>query len=270
MKIFCSSNVQDCLRFCDPVHVSIAEDLLAIEKNLSYTLNSLKFEIPVCYVYNPLEYASILHSMFVRKYCNSTKKVLFLGMNPGPWGMSQTGVPFGEISVVRDWLELDAPVGRPQREHPQRPVTGLACHRSEPSGRRFWGLLRKICPSAISALADAAVYNHCPISLLSESGRNITPAELKSKQLEPLLRPCDSALVSVLKLLQVNIIVSIGKYAEARAKAILRVNEELKQKISVVYLPHPSPRNLAIKDWEKTALEILQNSGIASILVGTV
>lgn len=46
----------------------------------------------VTHVYNPLEYAEELHNQFVRRFCNSPKKILFLGMNPGPWGMCQTGV----------------------------------------------------------------------------------------------------------------------------------------------------------------------------------
>ena len=36
------------------------------------------------------------------------KRVVFLGMNPGPFGMAQVGVPFGEVAAVRDWLRIDA------------------------------------------------------------------------------------------------------------------------------------------------------------------
>ncbi len=44
------------------------------------------------YVYNPLDYAANLHNQYVKKYCDSTRKIMFLGMNPGPFGMVQTGV----------------------------------------------------------------------------------------------------------------------------------------------------------------------------------
>lgn len=71
---------------------SISERLLRIELELCAEVNALSFSKPVEYVYSPIEYAFNLHALFVRKFCNSTKKVLFLGMNPGPWGMSQTGV----------------------------------------------------------------------------------------------------------------------------------------------------------------------------------
>ncbi|XP_071451729.1 single-strand selective monofunctional uracil DNA glycosylase-like isoform X1 [Hetaerina americana] len=245
---------------------SVADRLLAIECALSNCLNDLKFTSPVSYVYNPLDYAFHLHSMFVKKYCDSTKRLLFLGMNPGPWGMAQTGIPFGEVSMVRDWFELNAVVGRPLREHPQRLVRGLSCHRSETSGRRFWGLLRRICSTPECALANAVVYNHCPLLLLSESGRNITPAELKKEQLDLIRKPCDAALVNVLRLLHVGVIVAIGKYAETRAKFVLRENPDLKEHIMIFYLPHPSPRNFGIKDWEGSSIELFQNLGITSLL----
>ncbi|XP_046397768.1 single-strand selective monofunctional uracil DNA glycosylase, partial [Ischnura elegans] len=249
-----------------PSDYSVADGLLAIESALSNCLNELKFTSPVGYVYNPLDYAFHLHSMFVRKYCDSPKRLLFLGMNPGPWGMAQTGIPFGEVSVVRDWFELNAEVGRPAREHPQRQIQGLSCNRSETSGRRFWGLLRRICSTPERALANAAIYNHCPLLLLSESGRNITPAELKKEQLDLIRKPCDAALVSVLRLLQVGVIVAVGKYAETRAKFVLRENPDLKEHIVVFYLAHPSPRNFGIKDWEGSSLELLQYLGIKALL----
>lgn len=72
--------------------VSIAAKVLNIEKNLSSELEKLAFSPPVAYVYNPLTYAWETHSIFVSKYANTKKKILFVGMNPGPWGMVQTGV----------------------------------------------------------------------------------------------------------------------------------------------------------------------------------
>ena len=35
------------------------------------------------------------------------KEAVFLGMNPGLWGMAQTGVPFGTVSLVRDWMGIE-------------------------------------------------------------------------------------------------------------------------------------------------------------------
>lgn len=71
---------------------SVAHRLLCIEAEQCDKLNALLFCDPVQYVYSPLEYAYDIHSNFVHKFCTSTKQILFLGMNPGPWGMSQSGV----------------------------------------------------------------------------------------------------------------------------------------------------------------------------------
>ena len=72
------------------------------------------------------------------------KKVVFLGMNPGPFGMAQTGVPFGEIPAVRDWMGLRGKVGKPDLEHAKRPVEGLDCQKSEVSGRRYGDCLPSV------------------------------------------------------------------------------------------------------------------------------
>jgi hypothetical protein len=71
---------------------NIAEQLLEIEHQLCESLSQLTFPEPVTHVYNPLIYAACPHQRFVHKYCTSHKRVLFLGMNPGPFGMAQTGV----------------------------------------------------------------------------------------------------------------------------------------------------------------------------------
>lgn len=71
---------------------SIAEKFISLMEDMVRELDKLKFGDPVSYIYNPLEYAKETHDCFVRKYGNSTKSVLFLGMNPGPFGMAQNGV----------------------------------------------------------------------------------------------------------------------------------------------------------------------------------
>lgn len=65
---------------------------LQAELELSACLRTLTFRDPVRYVYNPLEYAWDTHRLYAEKYCHSGQSVLFLGMNPGPFGMAQTGV----------------------------------------------------------------------------------------------------------------------------------------------------------------------------------
>src|SRR5690606_34514660 len=83
---------------------SPARQLLAATEQLCDELAPLRFAEPVSYVYNPLVYAKAAHDLYLTRFGDSHKRVLMLGMNPGPWGMSQTGVPFGEIPAVRDWM----------------------------------------------------------------------------------------------------------------------------------------------------------------------
>ncbi|KAI8425188.1 hypothetical protein MSG28_007012 [Choristoneura fumiferana] len=82
-------------------------------------------------IYNPTLYARQTFEIYIRKYCNTKKDIMYFGMNPGPWGMSQTGVPFGEIKSVRDWLGIDGPVNKPLNEIKDRPVQGFQCTRTE-------------------------------------------------------------------------------------------------------------------------------------------
>ena len=86
------------------MNTDIADKLIAAGKELSQKVDSLKFTEPTTHIYNPLSYAWNAHEAYIRKYGNSHKKVLLMGMNPGPFGMAQTGIPFGEIEHVKDWI----------------------------------------------------------------------------------------------------------------------------------------------------------------------
>ena len=102
------------------------EQLIAAAKELSREVSALKFAAPVAYTYNPLDYAWAGHEAYIRKFGAGQKDVLYLGMNPGPFGMAQTGVPFGEIAAVTLWMGITASVGSPEKTHPKRPVQGFS------------------------------------------------------------------------------------------------------------------------------------------------
>src|ERR1700719_1374411 len=129
-----------------------ADELIAAAQRLRASVGKLKFGEPVTHVYNPLEYAWRAHELYLRRYGNSRKRVIFLGMNPGPFGMAQTGIPFGQISAVRDWLGITAKIDRPRKENPKRPVLGFDCQRSEISGERLWGLFANRFDTALEFL----------------------------------------------------------------------------------------------------------------------
>jgi len=233
-------------------------ELIEITRRLAHDLNQLTFSLPVTHVYNPLEYARQSHEIFLNRYGTGTKEVVFLGMNPGPWGMAQTGVPFGEVGVVRDWLEINAPVRRPEREHPAKPVTGMDCTRSEVSGRRLWGLFRDQAETPEAFFSRFFVLNYCPLLFLEESGRNRTPAQLPIAERRQIMSICDEALRRFIETLGAKIVIGIGQYAEDRAQEALAGKN-----LRIGRILHPSPASPAAnRDWAGTALRQLDELGI--------
>ena len=237
---------------------SLSDSLLAAADELRTVLRPLTFAAPVTHVYNPLEYAWRSHAAFAGKFGSCRKRVLFLGMNPGPFGMAQTGVPFGEIPAVRDWMGISEAVDRPLCEHPKRPVEGFACKRSEVSGRRLWGWARDTFGSAEAFFREHYVVNYCPLVWMSESGANITPDKLPPSAMAPVHAACDAHLDKVISILQPEWLVGVGGFAEERFRAVAG-NGSAK----IARVPHPSPANPAAnKDWAGAAMKALRDAGV--------
>jgi single-strand selective monofunctional uracil DNA glycosylase len=207
---------------------------------LSEAVSQLHFGPPVTHVYNPLDYAWSAHQQYLEMSGTAPKQVVFTGMNPGPWGMAQSGVPFGEVNAVRDWLGIDAQVGRPASEHPKRRVEGFACPRSEVSGRRVWEWVKERFVTPERFFSTAFIYNYCPLSFMEESGRNRTPDKLPKAEREPLFAACDDALRKTVQALRPVWVVGIGKFAEGRARRVL---DGMDLKIGGIL--HPSPASPA-------------------------
>ncbi|XP_033227420.1 single-strand selective monofunctional uracil DNA glycosylase isoform X2 [Belonocnema kinseyi] len=235
---------------------SIPDAILALEKNLSTKLSEIKFKAPIDYIYNPIEYAHDVHSNYVHTYCQGTKKILFLGMNPGPWGMSQNGVPFGEVSMAKEWLKMSGKIQKPPREHPERKITGFDCTRKEVSGLRFWGFFRDLCEKPENFFRHSYVHNYCPLAFMTSNARNITPADIKTEEQKKLLKICDDVLEEIFKLLKVEIVIGIGRFVEERAKIVMRNG---KINIKVIYMAHPSPRALHNENWPEKAKATLED-----------
>lgn len=237
---------------------AIARELCAAARALSRNVTKLTFGAPVTHVYNPLGYARAAHERFLQRYGGSRKRVVFLGMNPGPFGMVQTGVPFGAVGEVRDWLGIEARVGRPRNEHPKRPVQGFACARTEVSGQRVWGAVRAHWKTPERFFADHFIVNYCPLVFLEESGRNRTPDKLRRDEQEPLFRACDRHLLRVLRALEPEWVIGIGKFAEDRARDALDGQDR-----PIGRILHPSPANpRAQKDWAGSARRELIAQGV--------
>lgn len=226
-------------------------------------LDSMVFTAPVECVYNPLGYAWDLHRQYLERFGRGKKQVVMLGMNPGPFGMVQTGVPFGEVEAVRSWLGLRGKIGKPKVEHPKRPILGLESPRSEVSGRRLWGWAaqRFITPQRFAR--RFFVYNYCPLAFLSETGSNLTPDKLKRVETTPLFAACDRMLRRVIAELEPEWLIGIGAFAETRIRQIF-ANEVAGGGVRVGRMPHPSPASPAAnKGWEKLADAAFADLGIA-------
>lgn len=233
-------------------------DLVSIARELERGVRDLEFRAPVRYVYNPLDYAWEPHRQYLERYGAAPKEVVLVGMNPGPWGMGQTGVPFGDVAVVRDWLGIEAPVRKPDREHPQRAVEGFACRRGEVSGRRLWGWVRTRFKTPARFFARFFVHNYCPLLFLEASGRNFTPDRLRVEDREELFAACDRALRRTVVVLEARIVIGVGRFAERRARKAL---SSLGVRIGAV--PHPSPANPAAnRAWEAQIEQALEHLGI--------
>ncbi len=227
---------------------------------LSKEVEALSFGEPVTHVYNPLRYAWQAHRRYLLRANPRGVNVLFLGMNPGPWGMAQTGVPFGEIAAVRDWIGIDETVDTPAQVHPKRPIEGFKCPRSEVSGRRLWGLFRQRFETAETFFARHFVANYCPLVFMEQSARNRTPDKLAVDERVALGEACDRHLQSVLSLLRPKHLVGVGRYAE---QALLRVAEGVGSNARVTRILHPSPASPAAnRDWPGTVTGQLEEAGV--------
>ena len=230
----------------------ITDDLVA-------ELAPLTFGEPVTHVYNPLIYARSAWDLYCEKYGDGRREVLLIGMNPGPWGMSQVGVPFGEIAHVRDWLGIKAEIGKPPVEHPKRPIQGFDCPRSEVSGRRLWGWAKDTYGTPEAFFSRFFIANYCPLVFMEgPTGRNRVPEKLPKSERTPLFAACDRALRRTVEHFEPKYIVGVGKFAEKKARAVAGDLD-----VVIGSVPHPSPASpLANRGWAPLMTQALGAMGI--------
>ena len=231
--------------------------LIAAARELSQRVDELVFAPPVSHIYNPLTYAWAPHEAYLRRYGTQRKRVVLLGMNPGPFGMVQCGVPFGEIEAVRDWMGINEPVKKPALENPKRPIEGFSCERSEVSGRRLWGLFRERFATADTFFTDHFVANYCPLAFFDQ-GRNLTPDKLPAGECAQLYAACDRHLRTLVDILQPEWVIGIGGFAEARAIDALNGRP-----VKIGRVLHPSPASPAAnRGWAEAATRQFNAQGI--------
>jgi single-strand selective monofunctional uracil DNA glycosylase len=230
-----------------------------ITADLVREVGGFRFSPPVSNIYNPLDYAAEPHQQYLNLYGTPPKQIVLVGMNPGPWGMAQTGVPFGEIIAVRDWMGIQAAVGQPPNPHPKRPVLGFACTRREISGQRLWGWAQKNSGTAEAFFRRFFVTNYCPLMFIAEDGGNLTPDKLRVSEARPLFSACNRALRRIIAYLQPAFVVGVGQFAADRTRDTL---EGLPVKVGGI--THPSPANpQANRGWESIIVNELKALGIS-------
>lgn len=235
--------------------------LVQIAQELCNDVSQLSFALPVTHVYNPLEYAWSQHCEYLERYGAGHPQVVLVGMNPGPFGMAQTGIPFGDVAMVRDWMRIKGPVNKPKQEHRRRPIAGLDCHRQEVSGRRLWGWARSAFGTPQHFFSHFFVINYCPLCFLEASGRNRTPDKLPAAERAALFAPCDQALRRTVEHLGPQFVVGIGRFAARRVDTVTG-----DMAVTRGSVPHPSPANpIANKGWGQALAAALRAIGVEFI-----
>lgn len=235
-----------------------SDALVEAARDLSQRVDTLTFDHPLTCVYNPLDYAWPPHEAYLRTCAASPARIVFLGMNPGPFGMAQTGVPFGEIPHVRDWIGIHQPVRQPRPAHPARPVEGFDCNRSEVSGRRLWGLFKERFGRPEAFFKQHFVANYCPLVFMEESGRNRTPDKLPARESAPLYDICDQHLRTLVRALQAEWVIGVGGFAQGRAKIALK-----EEPVRIGRVLHPSPASPAAnRGWAGQATRQMIEQGL--------
>ena len=235
------------------------EASLKLREDVEKFADGLVKEGSVDAVYNPLAYAWEPHRAYLELASGGGAKTLLLGMNPGPHGMGQMGIPFAATSVVRELLKItNLEVGQPRKPHPKRPISGLDWPKEEVSGTRLWGLLANEYGSAESIFKSVFLLNHCPLMLFSgERATNITPDKITGPTTKALLERCDDHLREVVDIMQIERVIGVGRYSEKRALNALSGID-----ISITTCWHPSPasplanRNKG-EDWKKNVRNVL-------------
>lgn len=236
--------------------------LVSISRELARKVGRLAFSAPVTHVYNPLEYAREPHERYLEQWGKGPKRVLLLGMNPGPFGMAQTGVPFGDVTLVRDFLRVSGKVGKPKLEHAKRPVDGFACARGEVSGKRLWSFAQQRFGSPEKFFESFFVVNYCPLAFMEASGANRTPDKLPSAERQPLFEACDAALAAMTRELSPEFVIGVGAFASARAKLALPSFDGV-----IATISHPSPASpKANRGWAELVEKELEGHGLAAFM----
>jgi len=233
-------------------------------RNLSKTLNVYTTRAPIGkaeYILNPLDYAAKTHDMYCKRFAPRGHRVeaLLLGMNPGPWGMAQTGVPFGSPDFVTSFLGITGKVKSVSHTHPKRPILGFESTRTEVSGQRLWGGIEKCFGSPENFFERFFIANFCPLVFQSDTGANVTPDKLPANEWANIIPACDKHLVEVIETLKPEMVIGIGRWATNQMERVVKLGMV---DVEIGNVLHPSPASPAAnKGWLETARSQFEKLG---------
>jgi len=255
--------------------MAVVEELIYAAKQLSSAcdkaIKKIERKTIVAHATNPLDYAWQHHEQYLSNWGGLGAKTLLLGMNPGPWGMAQSGVPFGSTNIAKTLLRIKPfQLETPPNAHPKRPIIGLDLERQEISGQRLWSLMFDHYGEGKDVFSNIFVVNHCPLLLLGESGKNLTPDNLPASVMKPVLDACDEHLKQVVEIMEIERIIGVGKYAEKRARMTFNAGKNGNgltpsgREITITTCWHPSPASpLANRndgaDWRANVISVLED-----------
>lgn len=235
----------------------MSSPLVSIAQRLRDDLAPMRFGGIVAHVYNPLTYAWRPYREYLERFAQGTRDTVIVGMNAGYFGMAQTGIPFGDVPMVRDWLRIESRVDKPEHEHPKRPILGFECARREVSGQRVWGWARDTFGTPERFFARFFVLNYCPLCFLAESGANVALDKLPVAAREDVVAACDRALESAVAILKPSHAIALGGFALQRISTVMR------ERVVCTKAPHPSPANASLRGhWSAAMNRALASCGI--------
>jgi single-strand selective monofunctional uracil DNA glycosylase len=215
-------------------------------------------------VLDPSRYGERWHAPFRRLYPPRARPLLVFGLNPGPYGMAQTGIPFTDLKRLAQGLpRLAAELARSGE---RLSLPGLAPSSLQPfltrtfesSSVRVHRFLRLAHGSAERAFREVVFVNPCPLLFIDRAlGENRTPADLP----RALRAGVDEARVEVVSVavarLRARGAIVLGRDAAAALSVPLRAR--LGER-AVVEWEHPAR---AVPDiWARGLLAALRRRGL--------
>jgi Uracil DNA glycosylase superfamily. len=207
---------------------------------------------------NVFSYAIDPFLEYLEKAERGSVRTLYLGMNPGPYGMYRTGIPFCDFVTKREFLKITASVDETfidvdavRGEKPDE-------KRREVSGMRLWGLFESVYHSPERFFSSSLVLSYSPLIFFRSEGRraNIALSDVKSLDRKRIEKVSDEFLKRYIKELKCDTLVGIGDYAH---RALVRCSDGER----LLKIAHPSPANPAANgDWAGRTYCYLKSEGV--------